>query len=118
MGELVKPEKKLPKGLPSSKYIITEYLTEQGFNPAQKYLELYERAEELYDEAESTSEKVAAMSLQKGILKDIMPYYTPQLKSVDVNVNTTEHNELTVNVIHFEGLLKNQPKVIEVTADE
>lgn len=122
MGELIKPTcKELPKGAPASKYIITEYLQEKGFNPAQKYLDIYDKAESAYEDSEDPAQAMAALELQRKILKDVMPYYTPQLKSIDINVHNTEETTLTVNVVQFDGLLKHlplAPEIVEVTADE
>ena len=91
MGEIEKAPKELLKGMPSTKYLATQYMEERGYNPIEKLMDL---------DDEVSAEDEPDRNLQFQIRKEMAKYFTPQVRSMDVNIN--QNHSMTVNILKFD----------------
>lgn len=106
MGELERISKQELKGMPSSKFVATEMMNEMGYNPIEKMVQQAFRLE-------MEEEKDEPLLLQ--IHKELAKYFTPQMRSVDVNIN--QNNSMTVNILRFDDD-DDGPKAIPIRPDK
>ena len=87
---------------PSSKYIAYQMMEQRGFNPIQKMMDLAEELEDHHRELEHPIHAAKLFSIYKELLK----YYAPQPKAVDVSIKQ-EHSH-TLEVVSFRSLVNDR----------
>lgn len=95
---------------PSSKYIAYQMMEQRGFNPIKKMMDLAEQLEDHQAELEHPLHAAKLFAIYKELLK----YYAPQPKAVDVSIKQ-EHSH-TLEVVSFRSLVEDRRDYIPAQA--
>lgn len=106
---LVPAAQALPQ-TPSTRFVAAEIMDKRGFNPIVRMVEL---AEEL-EQKDLDHDAPVHAELRLKLYKELAKFYTPQPKSIDINVNSQQN--YIVEVVDYSSLLEKRRSFLPAQA--